>query len=533
MPLVGEEIWSGINLLRGLPFFLRHPISKDQAQIILRRRLEERPARLINLIRRVATSPSWNPYSRILGWAGFELGDIEKLVSQEGVEAALRILYRNGVYVTAEEFKGRRPILRGSLRLVAEPRHFQMNPRSSSLFMQTSGSRGSGTPVPINLDYLRSRAIDSYLNLKACGGVHWAHGIWAVPGSSALAYLLELAGFGARPVRWFSQVDLSSPNFHSRYRRSAQAIRWTSRMAGSSLPEPVYASVDNPEPVLGWMKQALEFGQIPHLFTYTSSGLRLSEAAQRDGANLTGARITVTGEPVTELRLTNIRRCGATVATRYGAAESGTIGYGCLEPENPDEVHLLSDRLALIQKEEEGEKEGLPRGAFFVTTLESSSPFFLLNLSLGDRGVVADRNCGCPLNKLGWKTSLHSIVSFEKITSEGMTFLKADATRIIDEVLPALFGGSPTHYQLLEGDDERGRPYLKLLVHPDVGPVDDQALAGTFLDAMGRGRGVEKIMSRVWNEAKLLRVERRPPLLTASGKMQPVYSQSQSLGVNR
>jgi hypothetical protein len=42
-------------------------------------------------------------------------------VKQEGVEGALRILYRHGVYLTVDEFKGRRPATRGNATVAVNP----------------------------------------------------------------------------------------------------------------------------------------------------------------------------------------------------------------------------------------------------------------------------------------------------------------------------------------------------------------------------------------------------------------------------
>ena len=138
---------------------------------------------------------------------------------------------------------------------------------------------------------------------------------------------------------------------------------------------------------------------------------------------------------------------------------------------------------------------------------------------MGDRAVVRLRACGCPLEALGWTTHLHSIRSFEKLTAGGMTFLDADVIRVLDEVLPARFGGAPTHYQLVEEETPDGRPRIRLLVHPAVGPLDAGAVARAFLDAIGAGSGTERVMAIVWRDADLLRVEREPPLTTASGKI--------------
>jgi hypothetical protein len=89
----------------------------------------------------------------------------------------------------------------------------------------------------------------------------------------------------------------------------------------------------------------------------------------------------------------------------------------------------------------------------------------------------------------------------------------------MEETLPERFGGAPTHYQLLEDSDEGGLPRFRLLVHPDVGPVEPRAVVETFLTALSSGNGVERMMGMVCEDAELLTVERTPPLMTSSGKI--------------
>jgi hypothetical protein len=60
---------------------------------------------------------------------------------------------------------------------------------------------------------------------------------------------------------------------------------------------------------------------------------------------------------------------------------------------------------------------------------------------------------------------------------------------------------------------------LRLLAHPSVGPLDEEAVGDIFLAAIGGGSGAERVMELQWRQADLLRVERRPPLLTPSEKI--------------
>jgi hypothetical protein len=64
-----------------------------------------------------------------------------------------------------------------------------------------------------------------------------------------------------------------------------------------------------------------------------------------------------------------------------------------------------------------------------------------------------------------------------------------------------------------------GNPVVRLLVHPEVGLLDEEAVIETFLDAIGPGSGSGRVMSALWRARRLLRVERRPPVKTASGKV--------------
>jgi hypothetical protein len=520
-----EDLALGARFLWRLRSFLRHPVSTQQARSILRRRLEWREADFLTLVRQAVYSRAGrsSPYRKLLELAGCEYGDLEQLVRHDGLDAALHTLYRQGVYLSVDEYKGRRPVIRGSATIRGGPARLR-NPSSAfHLAAQTGGSRGAGTLVSIDLAFIRDHAVNETLNLEARGGLGWRHAFWGPPGGVSMYHVLYISAF-ARPARMFSRSDPPTGD-QARYRWSARALRWGSLLAGVPLPRPEYAPLDNPRPILDWMVEALRRAETPHLYTFASAAGRLCETALSTGADLRGARFTIGGEPVTESRVAAIRRAGAQAEPRYGSVDSGAVGRGCLVPDKPDDLHLLHDLHAVIQPGPDDRRDDLPAGALMLTSLRRSDPLVLLNVSLGDQAEILERSCGCPLERLGWATHLHTIRSFEKLTAGGMTFLDADVIRVLEDVLPTRFGGSPTDYQLVEDEAEDGQPRLRLLVHPALGPLEEAQVSDAFLAAISHGSAAERIMGLLWRDAGLLRVERRPPLTTAAGKILHLHLQ--------
>jgi hypothetical protein len=251
----------------------------------------------------------------------------------------------------------------------------------------------------------------------------------------------------------------------------------------------------------------------------TSHLVRLAQAARRSAIDLTGARFLTIGEPLTATRATAIRRSGGDVTPAYDTMEAGFIALGCTRPEASDDAHVLHDRVAVVATREADDLPGLPAGALLVTSLRPSTPLILFNVSVGDQATLTDRRCGCPLAGAGWPRHIHGIRSFEKMTAGGTSFLDTDLVRALEDVLPARFGGVSSDYQLVEAESDDGTPVVRLLVHPEVGSLDERAVIGAFLEAIGPGSGSERVMSALWRSRRLLRVERRPPMKTGSGKV--------------
>jgi hypothetical protein len=361
----------------------------------------------------------------------------------------------------------------------------------------------------MDLSLVRDHGLNTCLALDAWGGGAWVKGVYEIPGGSALYRLLKLSSFGAPVDGWFTPIDPSGSG-SARYRWTARLLSVAGRLAGHPLPRGRLAPLEDPLPLARWLAEVVRTGRTPWVRTLPSLAVRVCQGAAERGVELAGAKFTVAGEPVTRAKIEAIRRSGAEVTPRYGAIESGSIGYGCLAPEADDDVHVFHDLHALIQPDDDP--------ALLVTSLRPNTAVVMLNFSMGDEGTLRRRACGCPMERYGWTTHLHTIRSREKLTTAGMTFFDFKLVRVLEEVLPLRFGGGPLDYQLVEEELPGGRAGIRLLVHPRVGPVDVDEVKAAFLDAIGGDTG-ERLMSLVWRQADVVRVERRPPLVGNTGKI--------------
>jgi hypothetical protein len=202
-------------------------------------------------------------------------------------------------------------------------------------------------------------------------------------------------------------------------------------------------------------------------------------------------------------------------------SELGALGVPCARADAWDEVHVAADRVAILERSRELSQEASVDALFF-TGLNPTSPKLMLNAESGDYAVLSERNCGCPLQSFGYPLHLHTIRSYEKLTSEGMTFVGPDLIRLVEDYLPSRFGGGPANYQLVE-EERNGATKVRLLVSPQLGPLDDGDVADAALTFLGsRGRS-EAMMADVWRGAGTIEVVRRDPHVTAASKVMPLH----------
>lgn len=511
----------GLWFLRSLPPLLHTRLDADAALATVRQRLARRDQDFLALLRTAVFPHPAQPVRRLLAHAGCGYGDVERLVRREGLDAALRALFRAGVYFTADELAGRVPVVRGSESFAVGLGDFR-NPAMRGRMTARSGGSRSGTAgaLALDLDALAEQ-FPSYRAAYAAAGFDGrATALWVAPGTSGIAMSVRnLVMFGQPAARWFSPVDVGDPAAPRAHRWLVRAVRAVAATRGVRVAPPELVSPAAPRPILDWIAASRRGGRAPFLILYPTSAVRLADAALADGVDLAGTTMLLLGEPVTPARVAAVRSAGAVAWTLYGAIETGAVGLGCRRPRAVDEVHVLEDLHALVQAVADGAAAGFPAEALLVTALRPRSRLVTVNASLGDQARLERRDCGCPLQAVGWSAHLTDIHSFEKLTGMGMTFAAAEVTPVLEQLLPARFGGTAADYQLVEEEVAGGAVRLRLVVHPRLGPLDEAAVIEAFLTDLARVSPTRRLMTIAWRSGDIVRVDRAPPLAAPSGKI--------------
>jgi hypothetical protein len=257
------------------------------------------------------------------------------------------------------------------------------------------------------------------------------------------------------------------------------------------------------------------------LDTNASTGARACIAAKEAGLDIAGTFFRFSAEPYTAAKARLVEETGCRAASFYSAGEIGHIGLPCGNPAAVDEVHLMTDKVSMIERPKQVGDSGLQVGALLFTTLLPSCPKIMLNVESGDYAVTGERRCGCLLERIGFHHHLHEIRSFEKLNSAGMTFLGTELIALVEDVLPARFGGTPIDYQFVE-EEEDGLPKVSLVVSPRLVRINEQDVINAVLAELRACPG-GGLMSDVWREGKTLRVVRREPYSTGAFKLLPLH----------
>jgi hypothetical protein len=506
--------------------FVRHQLTLEEARRIVRERMERREENFLHTVERSIYGHPRSPYLALLKLAGCELGDLRALVKHKGLEGALGALREAGVYVTFEEFKGRAPIVRQGKTIAVTARDFD-NPLARRDFtLQTGGSTGLATAVHQNLDYIAAGAPHQMLMLDAWGVLdapvlHWMN---VLPGGG-LRFILTRAYFQRHPERWFSPTGWRDSTHWLKYDLATLYMIFWMRVLGVRVSPPQIVKLDQASVVARWMGDTLKTHRRCLLYAGVSRALRVCVAAAEEGIDLTGATMRIGGEPITPAKVQTMQRAGVRVLPAYGAVDAGAIGLGCAQPAETDEVHLCQDAFALTTYPYEVEGVGVRVPAFNLTSLLDTNSKVMLNYQIDDYGIVRERACGCPLETYGYTTHLHDIRSYSKLVGEGVSLIGNEMLRILEQVLPARFGGSPLDYQLMEQEDARGLTRLSLIISPRVEIADERRVIEVVLNALGESSPMAEAARNVWQQAETVQVKRTEPVWTARGKLLPLHIQ--------
>ena len=500
---------------RGLPAFLRHPLSPEDCARIVRDRLESRASGFLDCLQRGVFGSRNSPYRALFNWAGIGFEDASRLVREHGTEGALERLFRAGISVTLEEFKGRKPIERNGRVLAVRAEDFD-NPLARAHFEgRTGGSRGSSRRLLIDLDLLTHDAACHYFFLAGFDLLERPMAVWrpVPPDNSGIKKLLLQAKLSRRVDRWFTHTPLTVSGGQLKYYLFTRQTIGIFRLFGTPQATPEFTPFGSEVRIAAWLQDQVRAGRPAQLDTMTGSAVRVCLAANEHGFDITGTLFRAGGEPLTPAKARLVSETGSRIVCHYSMSETGPVGMACPAPTATDDVHVLQSKTAIVQR---------PDGALLVTSLLPAAPKLMINVETGDRGVVERRACGCPLGAAGLDLHLRDIRSYEKLTTEGTQFLGIELITLLEEVLPGTFGGSPADYQLVE-EEQNGLSKVSIVVNPRVGAVDETALVETALAFLGKHSAGHGLMAQFWEEGLTLRVVRREPYATAAGKILPLH----------
>jgi hypothetical protein len=504
-----------------LPRFLRSPVTSLEARERISTALARRHHHFLDVLERGVYARPESPYRALLIRARIELGDVAGLVRDTGVEGALERLYDEGVYISLAEFKGRRPILRPGLELPVTAADFDNRLASAHLEKSTGGSRGTARKVTTDLRLIAYEAGHHRLFLDALGLGGRPMAIWAGTASTSARVALRHLKAGETVDRWL--VKRPPPTGRQRL-TTERLIPYSvaaSRLVGPGrLPTPEFVPVAEAASVARWLGSMAAAGRPALLDTTPSCAVRAGRAAAEHGIDITGTWFRLAGEPYTNAKAAIIESVGASAVCHYSMSEIGRVGMACAAPTAVDDVHLLTDKVALLRRPR-SMPEASATEVFHITTLLASSPKLMLNVEVDDHGVIETQVCDCPLGELGLVTHLHGIRSHEKLTAEGVSFLGEDLILLVDEVLPARFGGAATDYQLVE-EEMDGITRLAIVVAPRTGPVDERAVVEVVVNTL-RANPENRGTVDGWRSAGTLRVVRREPYQTSAAKLLPLH----------
>ncbi len=519
-----QDAGKAFRYAQGLRNYWRRPLDLSDPVASVQAGVARREAAFLEALHHAIFDHADSPYMWLFQNAGITEPDVVRLVEQHGVESALQRLRDEGVYVTLDEFKGNAPLRRGSQTLETDASRFDA-PRSAGQLMGTTGaSRSQGTRLMLALDELDAMQPSRYLHFQAHDLLRRPWATWrpAPPALGGLYVCLLGVKLGLPLVRWFSQTE---PGLGPTSRSGAVITSITflvSQAMKRQVPLPEHVTMDQADLIARWLAEQTTQDTRIHMDLAPSSGARICLVARELGLDIQGHTMRTSSEPLTEAKVALFAEHGLSYCSAYTMLEAGTMGLSCGDPAAVDDQHILTDRVALIADDRQYKGLDEPIGALLVTVFGAPMHKVMLNVETGDYGTLLERECECPMGAAGLHTHLHTIRSYEKLTSAGMSFMGSALLDVLETALPERYGGGPTDYQFVESELE-GQTVVKLVIAPSVGAVDEEQAVEFVLEELSRRTRAGRMQTQVWRDSNMLRVERAQPYLTPAAKIQPLH----------
>ena len=470
--------------------------------------------------RSVFTHPE-NPYYRMFKLAGCHYEDLEHGVERKGLEPFLAELHRAGIYLSHDEFKCKKPIIRSGETIPANSRSF-LNPLvSGSYEARSSGSRSSGTITRHNIQNQLYRECYSHFLKREFDLENRAHiGVMPIlPSAWGIGTCVKAARGGDPVKRWFSAGGSIRNSGH--YRVVTKFTIALAKLMGANLPFPTYLRRDDFSQVAEWIAKRKKEGILCWVNGVVSPCVRVAAAALENCFDIQGTLFRVGGEALTDAKRRVMEDAGAEVFPYYHIHELGPIGQSCRQMREGNCVHIQKDAVAVVSYTRPAPLTSTEVNSLLFTSLLPHAPRVLINVEMDDAGVIGPARCDCAFSKAGFTEQISEIHSYGKLTGQGITLVGADVLRILEEVLPQKFGGTPGDYQLVEADTGR-QTEITLRVSPRTGVTSTEEVREGFLQEVRKLYG-GSLSYRQWTQAAAMSAVLGEPYATVSGKILPLH----------
>ena len=158
----GVGVKKQVRLVTGLTRFLRGRVEPAEALELardaIRARMRKREENFLAFATRAIFENPASPYLKLLEAKRIALSDVERWVSDAGIESALATLRDEGVYFTIDEYKGTVDVHRNGVRFRLDESDFDNPFLSTAYYVRTGATRSAGRRVRIDFDYLVQRS---------------------------------------------------------------------------------------------------------------------------------------------------------------------------------------------------------------------------------------------------------------------------------------------------------------------------------------------------------------------------------------